>query len=743
MRREDEKLLNDAVRAMQADEPDAAQVAASAGRVAARLDIDFVASHDRFSNAPRLAIVDRSKHVTARASAWQPLRFGWALGACFALMACALFLYKAYWQIPPGVRAEVRSVDGIAYRISNTGDRPLSAGDKLAEGERLRTSGGAHAVLQLTDGSTVEVNERSDLGVGARGRSMTVTLDNGSVIVQAAKRVSGHLYVKTPDCRIAFTETIFSVNAGIKGSRVAVLQGSVHVMHDGMDTLIEAGGQVATSGNLGVAPVEEQIAWSHDRDKYLTLLAQLPAPQSQVNQIPIPSPGSTSEMANSPNSSRADHLGKKVLENSGKGESPYSIAEPRESNGQPEEQLAGTSQGVAAPTPMNSHDFITPKAAKAARVAKVTVAQLEQALATAHDRPDSEVAQQLSGLELTERLNTAKLAQLKGDLPGDKAREQLVILADSAAFLEPPAAEIPADAAPEPAAAHQMLTQVVNYVNTTIRQLPNLMAVRETNGFADKPQEDVQGPTGISTEAAMPLHFIGRSSVTVTYRDRKEAVDGKAVKVGKPIGGLTSWGEFGPVLVVTVGDALQGKITWSRWEQGANGKEAVFHYTVPSEKSHYPVQFCCQYYGLRQDALPAVSPFKETVGYHGEIVFDPASGAVLRITMEYELPPGELVSKASLMVEYSSVEIGGQKYICPVRSVSNLTAYDALPTGMFAMSKYSGPTKNYLKDVAFTQFRSFGTESRNPAGTRVEPGAPPGSASADSANSNSSRAVTH
>ena len=115
---------------------------------------------------------------------------------------------------------------------------------------------------------------------------MTVTLDNGSVIVQAAKRVSGHLYVKTPDCRIAFTETIFSVNAGIKGSRVAVLQGSVHVMHDGIDTLIQAGGQVATSGNLGAAPVEEQIAWSHDRDKYLTLLAQLPVLQSQVNPIP-------------------------------------------------------------------------------------------------------------------------------------------------------------------------------------------------------------------------------------------------------------------------------------------------------------------------------------------------------------------------------------------------------------------------------------------------------------------------
>jgi ferric-dicitrate binding protein FerR (iron transport regulator) len=60
--------------------------------------------------------------------------------------------------------------------------------------------------------------------VGARGHDMTVALENGAVIVQAAKRTSGHLYVKTPDCRVAVTGTVFSVNFGLKGSRVAVLR---------------------------------------------------------------------------------------------------------------------------------------------------------------------------------------------------------------------------------------------------------------------------------------------------------------------------------------------------------------------------------------------------------------------------------------------------------------------------------------------------------------------------------------
>jgi hypothetical protein len=294
MKRDDEMLLNAAVQAVRADEPNDAQVAASAGRVSARLDIDFDAN--RFRNESRPVIVNWSAPATVRTSEWQPRRFGWALAASFLLMACALFLYKDYWQIPPGVRAEVRSIDGSAYSISNAGDRRLSPGDKLSEGEYLRTSGGAHAVLRLTDGSTVEVNERSVLEVGARGRSMTVTLDSGAVIVQAAKRDSGHLYVKTPDCRVAVTGTVFSVNTGIKGSRVAVLQGTVHVMHGGVDTLIQAGDQVATSDSLGTAPMAQQIAWSHDLNKYLPLLAQFSTLQNRINQIPFPSPRYSSDL---------------------------------------------------------------------------------------------------------------------------------------------------------------------------------------------------------------------------------------------------------------------------------------------------------------------------------------------------------------------------------------------------------------------------------------------------------------
>jgi hypothetical protein len=216
--------------------------------------------------------------------------------ACFALLFFSFFAYKAYWQTPPGVRAEVQSIDGSAYGFSDAGDRRLSAGDQLKAGEQFRTSGGAHAVLRLSDGSNVEVNERSVLGIDARGHNVTISLDNGAVIVQAAKRDQGHLYLKTPDCRVAVTGTVFYVNSGIKGSRVAVLQGSVQVMHAGMDTLVHAGDQLATNDNLSPEPVAQQISWSQDREQYLLLLAQFTAIQQRLEQIPFPQPRYSSDL---------------------------------------------------------------------------------------------------------------------------------------------------------------------------------------------------------------------------------------------------------------------------------------------------------------------------------------------------------------------------------------------------------------------------------------------------------------
>ena len=228
--------------------------------------------------APRIAPAPR-RH---------PLAWGLAFALASAFLISAFFVYKAYWQVPPGVRAEVQSIDGSAYLVSGNGSRHLAPGAALNEGDQLRTSGGSHAVLRLSDGSLVEVDQRSTLGVGARGRDTTVALDQGALIVQAAHRTSGHLYVRTRDCRIAVTGTLFSVNSGIKGSRVAVLRGSVDVAHSGIRAVLHPGDQLATSDSLAPEPLVQQFEWSSDRQEYIGIMAQLANVEHRIAQIPFP-----------------------------------------------------------------------------------------------------------------------------------------------------------------------------------------------------------------------------------------------------------------------------------------------------------------------------------------------------------------------------------------------------------------------------------------------------------------------
>jgi hypothetical protein len=338
MNRNEKSLLDRAARALQSDVPDAEAINASAMRAAKGLGIEMngevftgtihscddvqrlmdshrsgkltearallVQAHlhecglclRRFSEGRAGAALDWAAPRVASAPRRHPQAWGWAIAFSCVLLISALFVYKAYWQVPPGVRAEVQSIDGSAYLISDSGDRQLASGAELREGDQLRTSGQSRAVLHLSDGSVVEVGQRSTLGVGARGRDTTVRLVQGALIVQAVHRTSGHLYVRTPDCRVAVTGTVFSINSGIKGSRVAVLQGSIDVAHSGMHSLLHPGDQMATSDNLAPEPLDQEFAWSADHEKYVGIMAQLANVEHRIAQIPFPQPRYTSDL---------------------------------------------------------------------------------------------------------------------------------------------------------------------------------------------------------------------------------------------------------------------------------------------------------------------------------------------------------------------------------------------------------------------------------------------------------------
>ncbi|HKT51048.1 MAG TPA: FecR domain-containing protein [Candidatus Angelobacter sp.] len=219
-------------------------------------------------------------------------RYAMAAAAIVVLAIAGYFVSGKLLSGPAGMRARVESFDGVLLRVGFSGEQPLKAGEELGEGEEVRTGAGGHAMLRLRDGSLVEVNERSQLGVTMGRRDTTIQLDRGKIIVQAAKRKTGHLYVAANDVKVAVTGTVFSVNHGIKGSRVSVIEGEVHVAGTGSDGLfhnavLHPGEQMATEAARPV-PVKQEIAWSHDLDKHLALLAEFAHLSNKLQTVQMP-----------------------------------------------------------------------------------------------------------------------------------------------------------------------------------------------------------------------------------------------------------------------------------------------------------------------------------------------------------------------------------------------------------------------------------------------------------------------
>jgi VWFA-related protein len=358
---------------------------------------------------------------------------------------------------------------------------------------------------------------------------------------------------------------------------------------------------------------------------------------------------------------------------------------------------------------------------------QTTVEQLEQIVAASRTKPDAELAQQIVHLQLSARVSAERLTRLLSEANGEKSRRALIALADSSAFLQLPTAEIPREPAPDVAGQKRIMGLVVSYVGKTIPQLPNFIATRKTVRFEDTPL--VQRIDSAGFTAYEPLHYINVTNATVLYRDGREVVENDNAKgrnAQPSAEGLSTQGVFGPILGTVLVDAAQSKLAWSHWEQGLTGLQAVFSYSVRQERSHYSVSYCC----IAEEAASRnanVHLFQKLVGYQGEITVDPATGTILRLTVEAAMKATDPVVIANIMVEYGSVEISGRSYICPVRSVSSTRAQTLQldPVYKMPLARQMQPLKNSVSDVAFGDYHVFRSESRVLAGNEAEAAAAP------------------
>jgi hypothetical protein len=208
-----------------------------------------------------------------------------ALAAAAALLLPVLYLGRGAIDSmigPGGPRATVVSADGGLYRLP-VGS--LEAGAAIGEHEAVRTGPGAHAVLRLADGSMVDVNERTELFVTAAWSGQAIHLQRGDIIVKAAKQRRGSLRVLTRDSIASVKGTVFAVSAGIGGSVVSVVEGSVAVNQPGREVVLSPGEQAASLPALA-SSVAQAVAWSPEAASYLELLTSIVKIERELANFP-------------------------------------------------------------------------------------------------------------------------------------------------------------------------------------------------------------------------------------------------------------------------------------------------------------------------------------------------------------------------------------------------------------------------------------------------------------------------
>lgn len=235
--------------------------------------------------APKHASRARGQATSGKWTAGRIARWAVPAAAAVVLAVAGLFMYERLDLSGSTLAATVESADGLVFVVSDQESHPLAVGEQLQKGQRVRTAKDANAVLRLPDGSSVEMRERSEFSVTENMRGVTVHLDRGDVIVEAAKQHNGRLYVQTADSLVSVKGTIFAVESGTKGSRVSVVEGEVQVSHGGKNESLLPGDQTTTQPEIEKTSVKQNVAWSRNATKYANLVSELAKLRHEVDQV--------------------------------------------------------------------------------------------------------------------------------------------------------------------------------------------------------------------------------------------------------------------------------------------------------------------------------------------------------------------------------------------------------------------------------------------------------------------------
>jgi len=211
----------------------------------------------------------------------------WVAAAAAVLVGFGIFQLVSFQKFFPwGTNAVALLQDskGVVFQVLDEGTFSLEVDQKIGQGQSVRTARGSGALLRLSDGSKLEMAERTELAIFEGWFGTTVRLRHGHLILEAAAQGARSLSVLTDDCRVGVKGTVFSVSHGIKGSRVSVIEGEVLVEKGDVKTALKPGDQFTSQLSLARVPIEEDIAWSQRAERHLALLEEFSVIQEDLHQ---------------------------------------------------------------------------------------------------------------------------------------------------------------------------------------------------------------------------------------------------------------------------------------------------------------------------------------------------------------------------------------------------------------------------------------------------------------------------
>jgi hypothetical protein len=290
---------------------------------------------------------------------------------------------------------------------------------------------------------------------------------------------------------------------------------------------------------------------------------------------------------------------------------------------------------------------------------QLTVAKLVEFIRSSIQQKlqDKEVAGFLAGVRLTEKLDPKTVESLQGLGAGPKTVAALNHLAELSAQLTAPAPKAPPPpqrtlAVPPYGEQQKAIAAARDYALNYSLSLPDFICLQVTRRYYDRryrPGEE--GSWAVLDRLAEKLSYFDQHEKYEPISQNDNSLYGKT---SEELGGALSRGEFGTLLKEIFDPASDAEFEWKRWGLLRGHLSHVFAYNIDRAHSKETIS-----YNKTQQVTPA---------YHGEVFVDKDTNTILRVTVEPEPPADFPVQNIHQVLDYSSVDISGQKFWLPLVS---------------------------------------------------------------------------